>query len=80
MNEGENTRNDFIRLALAQGIGPQRLRNLISVFGSPTAVLKAVTKTLTKVDGIGETNAQSIHKATEFDLDAFFTKLTALKN
>jgi DNA processing protein len=76
---GEPTeRSDFIRLALAVGIGPSRLRNLLAVFGSPTAVLKAVPATLAKVDGIGEINAHNIHKTLEFDLDDFLSKLPAL--
>jgi DNA processing protein len=76
---GEPTeRIDFIRLALATGIGPSRLRNLLAVFGSPTAVLKAVPATLAKVDGIGEVNAHNIAKTLELDLDGFLSKLPAL--
>jgi len=76
---GEPTeRMDFTRLALAPGIGPSRLRNLLAVFGSPTAVLKAVPATLAKVNGIGEVNAQSIHKTLELDLDGFLSKLQTL--
>ncbi len=78
MSTQPTERMDFIRLALATGIGPSRLRNLLAVFGSPTAVLKAVPATLAKVDGIGEINAQNIAKTLELDLDEFLSQLLTL--
>jgi len=50
----------FIALNLLPGIGPVRVRRMMEVFGSGTAILQAGAAKLRQVEGIGSEIAQSI--------------------
>jgi len=57
------TENDFIdllRLYSVPGIGATRIRNLITAFGSPKAVIKAPIQRLVRVQGIEKYSARNI--------------------
>jgi len=65
---------DLLRLYSIQGIGATRVRNLITAFGSPNAVLKAPIQKLMRVQGIEKHYAQKIkqnidEKYLTFQLD-----------
>ena len=51
---------ELLKLYSVQGIGPGRMRNLISKFGSPDEVLKAPMQQLVRVQGIEKPTAQRI--------------------
>jgi DNA processing protein len=53
-------RRALFQLARTEGLGPVKLRRLLDVFGSGEAVLRAHSKDLTSVMGIGETIARAI--------------------
>ena len=71
------TKQDFIdllRLYSIQGIGPTRIRNLITAFGSPKGVLKAPIQRLVCIQGIEKHMARQIKenvddKYVEYQLD-----------
>ena len=44
------------------GIGPQRVRKLVSHFGSPEEVLKGSLKDLMRIDTVDEKTAQAMRK------------------
>jgi ERCC4-type nuclease len=57
------TENDFIdllRLYSVPGIGATRIRNLITAFGSPKAVIKAPIQRVVRVQGIEKYSARNI--------------------
>ena len=56
---------DLLRLYSIQGIGPTRMRNLITAFGSPKAVLNAPIQRLVRVQGIEKHYAQKIKENIE---------------
>jgi DNA processing protein len=51
---------ELLLLARVPGIGPARLRALVSHFGDPRAVLEASARSLTRVRGIDRTSAQAV--------------------
>ena len=51
---------ELLLLARVQGIGPARLRALVSHFGDPRAVLEASAQALARVRGIDRITAQSV--------------------
>lgn len=51
---------ELLLLAHVPGIGPARLRALVTHFGDPGAVLGASARSLTRVRGIDRTTAQSV--------------------
>ena len=51
---------ELLLLAHVPGIGPARLRALVSHFGDPRAVLEASAQSLTRVHGIDRTSAQAV--------------------
>jgi len=51
---------DLLRLYSIPGVGPTRVRNLISVFGSPKAALEAPIQQLIRVQGIEKYTAKNI--------------------
>ena len=53
---------DLLRLYSIQGIGPTKIRNLISAFGSAKAVLDAPIQRLIRVQGIDNYSAGKIKK------------------
>jgi len=75
------TENDFIdllRLYSVPGIGPTRIRNLITAFGSPKAVIKAPIQRLVRVQGIEKHYAQNIKE--KIDENYISYQLDYLKN
>ncbi len=56
---------DALLLSLVEGIGPRLTRQLLDVFGTPQAVLKAPSSELREVPGIGPKLAQRIAVARE---------------
>lgn len=50
----------YLRLQLADGVGPIRMRNLLAHFGSVDAILSASMSALREVEGIGPHAAESI--------------------
>jgi DNA processing protein len=62
---------DLLKLYSVPGIGPTRIRNLISVFGSPKAVLTAPVQRLVRVQGIEKHYAQNIKEKIDENYIAF---------
>jgi DNA processing protein len=63
MNETDFT--DLLRLYSIQGIGATRIRNLITAFGSPKAVLMAPIQRLIRIQGIEKDIALRIKKKVD---------------
>ena len=62
-------REAFVALNLIDGVGPVRVRQLLSVFGEPEAILRATSAQLQKVQGIGADTAEAIaHWERDIDL------------
>ncbi len=57
----------LLNLSMVQGIGPARLRALVSQFGDPESVLAAGEKELTSVEGIDRGLARRILSHQDFD-------------
>lgn len=55
-----DAREALIALNMIEHVGPVRLRQLLEVFGEPTAVLKASRSQLMQVHGIGQEVAEAI--------------------
>ncbi len=62
-----NTARLHLKLHLTTDVGPIRLRNLITHFGSTDAVLSASIRELERVDGIGPRIAKSIFRSRSDD-------------
>jgi DNA processing protein len=66
-----DSREALVALNMIEHVGPIRLRQLLEVFGDPTAILKASKGQLLKVHGIGEDTATAISNwQTTVDLAA----------
>lgn len=55
----------LLKLYAVSGIGPSRLRNLISIFGSAQAAIKAPIQKLIRIKGIENHTAQLIRNGTD---------------
>jgi len=55
-----DAREALIALNMIEHVGPVRLRQLLEVFGEPTAILKASRDQLMRVHGIGQDTAEAI--------------------
>ena len=51
---------DLLRLSAVSGVGANRLRALITHFGSPTSVLEAAPRELIRAEGIDKKLASTI--------------------
>jgi DNA processing protein len=69
--------SDLLRLYSIQGIGPTRIRNLITAFGSPKAVLNAPIQRLVRVQGIEKHFAHKIKE--KIDENYISYQLNSLK-
>lgn len=71
---------DLLKLAAVPGIGPNRLRALISYFRTPTAVLEASARDLAEVEGIDKKLALNIVKSVddEEDVDQQLSRLNRI--
>lgn len=56
-----DSRTAYVALNLLPRIGPLRVNQLLSLFGDPTAILKAKQSDLARVPGIGDRLASLIH-------------------
>ncbi|UCG16180.1 MAG: DNA-processing protein DprA [Phycisphaerales bacterium] len=68
------TARKYLRLHLADGVGPVRLANLLKYFGSVDEILSAALSALEKVDGVGPATARAVFAArsddrTEHEID-----------
>ncbi len=54
---------DYLRLHLADQVGPVTLRSLLERFGSPRGVLEASVADLSRVEGVGRARADAIFAA-----------------
>jgi DNA processing protein len=50
----------WLALLFAKDIGPATAKRLLAAFGSPEAIFRASLRSLTRVDGVGETRARQI--------------------
>ncbi len=57
----------YLRLHLANGVGPITLRRLLEHFGDAETVLGASADALRRIDGVGRTIAQAIRQAVRCD-------------
>jgi DNA processing protein len=57
----------LLKLSMVPGIGPTRLRSLVSHFGDPESVLDASERELTSVDGIDRNLARKIKTGGNFE-------------
>ncbi len=67
-----------LALSLVPGVGPQRLRLIVSTFGSAQAALAAPRAKLESLDGIGRAAATAIHTARPDDGVRVLTQLQSL--
>lgn len=67
-----------LALSLVPGVGPQRLRLIVSRFGSAQAALAAPRAKLESLDGIGRAAATAIHAARPDDGVRVLTQLQSL--
>lgn len=77
MNES-TTRESFLRLALTPGVGPQRLRRLLSLFGSADAVLAAPRDALSSVEGVGPVLAGKLAEQVNYDIAPLLERMKAV--
>jgi DNA processing protein len=71
-----NSQEASIALNMVTGVGPVRLRRLLSVFGSPEQILTARESQLRTVEGVGEEIAAAIsHWQDQVDLGAELTRI-----
>lgn len=61
-------REDYLRLALARGVGPQTLSRLLAAFGHPTEVLACSCDQLRRLPGVGPKLIDSLREAKSSDL------------
>jgi len=72
-----DSREALVALNMIEHVGPIRLRQLLEIFGDPTAILKASKGQLLKVHGIGEDTATAISNwETTVDLAAELKRVT----
>ena len=67
-----------LALSLVPGVGPQRLRIIVSAFGSAHAALEAPQAKLASLDGIGRAAATAIKAARRDDGARVLTELASL--
>jgi DNA processing protein len=71
---------EYLRLHLAEQIGPVTLGKLIQQFGSVSAIMNASVAELARVDGVGRTRAEAVFSARKSDTLDHELELAAEQN